>query len=187
MVDASAYNCSEHTVLLKRSQPRRMSCIAIADGDGTLALPPMPQPERLRPMPLAARIRTLRESKGFSLEELASRAGISKTYLWELERDTVGAKKPSADVLLRVANALSTTIADLMSLPSVRVQESRVEEIPASLKEFQDRMKKLGNDLSEADIRDLSHMRFRGGQPQTADEWHALYLVLSSSTRKPKS
>jgi transcriptional regulator with XRE-family HTH domain len=137
-------------------------------------------------MPLAARIRELRESKGFSLEDLASRAKISKTYLWELERDTAGVKKPSADVLMKIANALSTTIADLMSLPSVRVQESRVEEIPASLKEFRDRMKQLGNELSETDVRDLAQMRFRGGQPQTADEWHALYLVLARSTRNPK-
>jgi transcriptional regulator with XRE-family HTH domain len=137
-------------------------------------------------MPLAARIRELRESKGFSLEELASMAKISKTYLWELERDTAGVKKPSADVLMKIANALSTTIADLMSLPSVRNKESRVEEIPASLKEFRDRMKHLGNELSEADVRDLAQMRFRGGQPQSVDEWHALYLVLAKSTRKQK-
>jgi transcriptional regulator with XRE-family HTH domain len=146
----------------------------------------MADPERHRTMPLATRIRELRESKGFSLEDLASRAKISKTYLWELERDTAGAKKPSADILMRIANALSTTIADLMSLPSVRVHAAQVQEIPASLKEFRDRMKQIGSDLSDADVQDLAQTRFRGGQPQTADEWHALYLVLASASRKPR-
>lgn len=136
-------------------------------------------------MTLADRIRELREDKGMSLDALASEAGISKTYLWELEKDSTGSKKPSADVLLRIANALSTTIADLMSLPSVKVEKTQIE-IPSSLKEFQERMRILETPLSAEDIRDLAGMRFRGGQPQTVDEWNSLYLVLLSSTRKPK-
>lgn len=136
-------------------------------------------------MTLADRIRELREVKEMSLEDLASKAGISKTYLWELEKDSTGAKKPSADVLLKIANALSTTIADLMSLPSVKVQKTQVE-IPPSLQEFQKRMELLKTPLTAEDLRDLAGMRFRGGQPQTADEWNALYLVLIASARKPK-
>ena len=111
---------------------------------------------------------------------------ISKTYLWELEKDTAGVKKPSADVLLRIATALSTTIADLMSLPSVRVQQDQVQ-IPPSLGEFQKRMETMGTPLSPEDLQDLAGMKFRGGQPQTADEWHSLYLVLTNSTRRPRS
>jgi transcriptional regulator with XRE-family HTH domain len=136
-------------------------------------------------MSLARRIRELRDAKDLSLEDLASKAGISKTYLWELEKDATGAKKPSADVLLRVANALSTTIADLMSLPSVRVEETQVE-IPPSLREFESRMTQLGTPLTPEDLRDLATMRFRGGQPQTVDAWNTLYLVLVNSARKPK-
>src|SRR5271169_5971814 len=98
-------------------------------------------------MSLATRIRELREYKHMSLEELASKAGISKTYLWELEKDEAGVKKPSADVLLRLATALSTTIADLMSLPSVRVQEDQIQ-VPPSLAEFQKRLKAMGTPLS---------------------------------------
>lgn len=136
-------------------------------------------------MSLAKRIHELREAKGLSLEELAASAGISKTYLWELEKDIGGAKKPSADVLLKIATALSTTIADLMSLPTVRTKESEVEITP-SLREFIERMKLIKTPLSREDIRDLALMRFRGGQPQTADEWHKLYLVLASSSGRPK-
>jgi transcriptional regulator with XRE-family HTH domain len=136
-------------------------------------------------MSLADRIRTLRNQAGLSLEELATKAGLSKTYLWELEKDEAGIKKPSADVLLRLATALSTTIADLMSLPTVRVKQDQIL-IPPSLAEFQKRMKVMGTPLSAEDVRDLATTKFRGGQPQTADEWHSLYLVLTSSTRKGK-
>lgn len=136
-------------------------------------------------MSLADRLRTLRTQAGLSLEELATKARLSKTYLWELEKDEAGVKKPSADVLLRLATALSTTIADLMSLPSVRVQQDQIQ-IPPSLAEFRKRMEGMGTPLSPEDLRDLALMKFRGGQPQTADEWHSLYLVLTSSTRRPK-
>ena len=136
-------------------------------------------------MSLADRIRTLRTQAGLSLEDLATKARLSKTYLWELEKDEAGVKKPSADVLLRLATALSTTIADLMSLPSVRVQQDEIQ-IPPSLTEFQKRMEGMGTPLSPEDLRDLATMKFRGGQPQTVDEWHSLYLVFAQTSRRKK-
>lgn len=137
-------------------------------------------------MSLAQRLRKLREEKELSLEALADRSGVSKTYLWELERDTKGAIKPSADVLLRIANALSTTLANLLSLETVTVRDV-VVEVPSSLREFQERMAAQKTPLSEADLRDLATMKFRGGQPQTADQWQQLYLLLTSSIRRRKS
>lgn len=135
-------------------------------------------------MTLAERLRQLREQKELSLEELASKAGISKTYLWELEKDTSGEKKPSADVLLRLAKALSTTIGDLLSQPTVRITDATgpISIVP-SLQEFCDRMKSLGMPLNIEDLRDLAVMKFRGGQPETADEWHQLYLTLVNAVR----
>lgn len=139
-----------------------------------------------RSMSLADRIRKLREDKELSLDELAAKAKISKTYLWELERDTEGAKKPSADVLMRIATALSTTLADLLSLETVTIQQATVE-LPPALKDFQNRMAAQNTPLTTEDLRDLAVMKFRGGQPQTADEWHQLYLLLVNSTRRRKS
>ncbi|MCW5966021.1 MAG: helix-turn-helix transcriptional regulator [Bryobacterales bacterium] len=141
----------------------------------------------MKAISLAERLRACREAAGFSLEELASRAKISKTYLWELEKDAAGEKKPSADVLLRVASALSVTIADLLSLPTVQVNEEAVELSP-SLREFRERMQRLDAPLSQQDLHDLAVMKFRGGQPQSADEWHQLYLTLlaTASKRRPQ-
>jgi transcriptional regulator with XRE-family HTH domain len=47
-------------------------------------------------------LETLRASKGLSREEVAGLAGISHSYLSEIER---GLKRPSADILARVARA----------------------------------------------------------------------------------
>lgn len=137
-------------------------------------------------MGLAERLRQVREAEGLSLDELASKAGISKTYLWELEKDTAGDKKPSADVLLRIAAALSVTIADLLNLPTVQRPEGAVE-LPSSLREFRDRMKKLGPPLSDQDLHDLALMKFRGGQPQTVDQWHQLYLALIATSGRKRT
>lgn len=134
-------------------------------------------------MSLASRIRKLREDKELTLDDLAAKAKISKTYLWELEQDK--AKKPSADVLMKIATALSTTLADLLSLETVRIEEASVELQP-SLKEFQDRMAAQKTPLTQEDLRDLAVMKFRGGQPQTADAWHQLYLLLVNSSRRRK-
>ena len=136
-------------------------------------------------MSLAKRLRTLRESQHLTLDDVATRAKISKTYLWELEKDAAGAKKPSAELLLRIATALSVTIADLLSLPSVQIQEGSVE-LSESLRKFRDRMAQLQTPLTPQDLRDLAVMKFRGGQPQTTDEWHQLYLALVQATERKR-
>lgn len=128
---------------------------------------------------LADRIRALRLQAGLSLEDLAEKAGVSKTYLWELEKDLSGEKKPSADVLLRIATALSTTIADLLDLPMVTKDHNKVE-ISQSLQEVSERMKKSGTPIAQEDLQDLATMKFRGGQPRSADEWQQLYLLLKT-------
>ncbi|MCA9013297.1 MAG: helix-turn-helix transcriptional regulator [Planctomycetaceae bacterium] len=129
---------------------------------------------------LASRLRKIRDDRGLSLDEVAVKAGISKTYLWELERDTDGLKKPSADVLLRIAKALSTTLAELLALATVKAPDGPVE-IPPSLNEFRDRM---GGQLTAQDLQELAATKFRGAQPQTVDEWHQLYFVLMNTTRR---
>ncbi len=135
---------------------------------------------------LADQLRKLRSDKDLSLEEVAKRAGISKTYLWELERDTDKTKKPSADVLMRIADALSTTLVELLSLPTVQSPSGPVQ-IPPALKKLQDQMQAMKTPLTDEELHDLTMMKFRGGQPETAREWHQLYLLLDSSVRRRES
>lgn len=136
-------------------------------------------------MSLAKKIREERKKAGLTLDELADKAGLSKTYLWELEQDEDGVKRPSAEVVLKIADALSLTIADLMGLPTVKVQKETIN-LPKSLIEFRDQQLTMGNKLSDKDLRELAGMSFRGGQPRTAEDWFAVYLAFARSNRKGK-
>jgi transcriptional regulator with XRE-family HTH domain len=140
-----------------------------------------PQPD---PSPLARlsqNIRAARTASGLTLDQLAHESEISKTYLWELENDSSGQKRPSAEILLKISNVLKTTIADLMGLPSVQVNKAKVEVSP-SLIEFRDLMVSMGTPLSDEDMQSLAATRFRGGQPTSKDGWYDLYSALKRAT-----
>lgn len=134
-------------------------------------------------MPLFQRINEERERAGLTLDQLAERAGVSKTYLWELENDTKGEKKPSADVLLKLAAALSTTIGELLELPTVRAPKGKIE-LSRSLIEFSEWMRETKQPLSDGELRELASIRFRGGQPKNRDDWYDLYRTLRRATEK---
>lgn len=134
-------------------------------------------------MSLAQRLRDARKQAGLTLDQLADAADVSKTYLWDLENDKAGNKKPSADVVMKVAEALKTTIADLLSLPTVQVNHTKID-VSKPLLEFRDFMTQLGEPLSDDDFKDLATMRFRGGQPKSKDDWYDLYRTLKRTTRR---
>lgn len=60
----------------------------------------------------AAAVQQLRLQRGLSRHELAERSGVSYSYLCEVER---GAKRPSADVLAKLAEALGMKPSELVS------------------------------------------------------------------------
>ena len=60
------------------------------------------------PSPLGIKIRDLRKGKQWTLEKLAAEANLSKSYLWDLENREV-AKRPSADTIKAIADALGVT------------------------------------------------------------------------------
>lgn len=134
-------------------------------------------------MSLAERLQKARKEVGLTLDKLSDASGLSKTYLWELENDKEGQKKPSADTLMKLVTPLRTTIADLLGRPTVQVAEQKVE-ISDSLQEFIDWMTKTERELSKDEIHDLATMRFRGGQPKTVDDWDDLYRTLKRTTRR---
>jgi transcriptional regulator with XRE-family HTH domain len=60
---------------------------------------------------LGKRVRALRKQKGWSLEELAERAGMHVTYLSSVER---GYRNPTLNVLAAIASALDVTLSSLL-------------------------------------------------------------------------
>lgn len=135
------------------------------------------------PTSLAERLRKARKDVGLTLDQLSEESKLSKTYLWELENDKDGKKKPSADTLMKLVTPLRITIADLLGRPTVQVAERNVE-ISDSLKEFCDWMQKTERELSKDEIYDLATMSFRGGQPKTVDDWDDLYRTLKRTTKR---
>ena len=56
------------------------------------------------------RVRTVRSLKGISQEELASRAGVHRTYLGGIER---GERNPSLRNIAAIAEALDMALSEL--------------------------------------------------------------------------
>ncbi len=62
-------------------------------------------------------VRRLREIKGYSVQELADRAGMKRPNLSRLEH---GRHQPSLETLDRIAEALETSVAELVAKPKQR-------------------------------------------------------------------
>lgn len=58
---------------------------------------------------LGDKLRAFRTKKGLTLEELARRAGLSKSYLWELENRE--SQSPSAEKLQAIADVLGEDVS----------------------------------------------------------------------------
>lgn len=123
-------------------------------------------------MSLGKRIKQRREQKGIPAAELARLAEISKPYLSELENER--AARPSVAILFRIAKALGTTAADLMG---EEIQPTS-SAIAPTLREFAAQA-----ELPVEDVRMLARIRFRGEQPQTAEDWRFLYESIKRSIR----
>jgi transcriptional regulator with XRE-family HTH domain len=75
---------------------------------------------------LCDRVRSLRKSKGWTLEQLASLSGVSRSMLSQIER---GAASPTLGVAFRVAQAFGMSLGDLVQSPQPR---PRIDLIRAS-------------------------------------------------------
>ena len=72
-------------------------------------------------MNLSKRIRDLRYAKGWGPDELATRAKISRTALYQIERGNTS--KPQAGTLRRISRALGIPLEDLLEITPVSTAE----------------------------------------------------------------
>jgi len=77
-------------------------------------------------MNLAKRIRDLRYAKGWGPDELASRAKISRTALYQIERGNTS--KPQAGTLRRISRALGVPLEVLLDSTPLLGDQNEVEE-----------------------------------------------------------
>jgi len=123
-------------------------------------------------MTLGQRVRQRRDEKGLSLSALARASKDSKGYLSQIENDA--APRPSGDTLFKMANALGTTVADLLG----REIEPTAREISPVLMEFA-----RPPNLPEADVMMLAAIRYRGEQPHSVADWRYLYESIRRTIR----
>ena len=61
---------------------------------------------------LGARVRQLREGKGWTQESLADRAGLDRSYIAGIE---AGLRNPSIKALARIAKGLGVAVAEVVA------------------------------------------------------------------------
>jgi transcriptional regulator with XRE-family HTH domain len=119
---------------------------------------------------LGERLKRRRGERGWTAAELARRSGVSRAYLSRLEGGAT--VRPSAAILERLAEALGTTVADLLEHDLPR-EERRV---PEALRAFA-----AEAELAAEDVAMLAGIRFRGKQPATAEDWRFVFEAIKRS------
>ena len=90
------------------------------------ATPPEPSPEAINEN-LGKRVKKLRNDRGWSLEELASTSGVSRSMLSEIEREKAN---PTLTVTFRIARAFGLTLQELIE--SAEASASKIQVIRAT-------------------------------------------------------
>lgn len=121
---------------------------------------------------LAENLKRLRTDKRLSQAAVCRQAEVSPAYLSELESGQ--GSRPSGQVLMRLANVLGVTIAELLG-ESVRPGTSVAQPDPSLLEFARDRK------LPGSDVEMLSGIRFRGDPPRTTRRWAMIYDTIVSS------
>lgn len=116
-----------------------------------------------------------RRERGMTREALAEASGVSASYLSEVER---GFKRPSTDVLARVAEALGQSPSGMLAYVEV-LSEALPAAMPAGMPEAlpeATREAPSGEPIEEPDLSHVASMRIespRMESPGTRREWAA--------------
>lgn len=124
---------------------------------------------------LGRRIRERRLAQGMKLATLARKAGITSSYLCELE--TTEGRSPSAVILCRIADALDTSVQQLLDLAG-RPAARDGAVIPPSLSRARAVYR-----FSEDEVTLLSGIEYRGRRPQSEEDWFFLLCAIRRAVR----
>ncbi len=113
------------------------------------------------------RLKRYRKGLGMSQAALARKAKVSAAYISELESGL--GKRPSGEILLRLADALEVTIAELLG-QDIRPGDGDPPVPDPSLLDFAKERK-----LPRSDVAMLASIRFRGDPPKTPRRWAMIY------------
>ena len=116
-------------------------------------------------MELGRQVQAKRKERDLSQAELGDLVGISRNYVSLIERGE------AENISMKVVNQLAVALG---ASPSELTGESMSVMISPSLREFA-----LQGNVSYEVIDKLSRIPRRGKEPKTAEEWKALYDLIS--------
>jgi transcriptional regulator with XRE-family HTH domain len=117
-------------------------------------------------------VRFLRQGKGWTLNDLADKSGVSKAYISDLENGVAG--KPNVQYVFSIATALGVTLDQLLNdavpKPADRSRrKNAAQDLPPGLADLQAELK-----LSEDEVEMLAQVNFRGNRPKDKEGWRFL-------------
>ena len=130
---------------------------------------------------LGERVRQLRHRKGWTLDQLASEAGVSKGFVSAVEN---GHNQPSGRVLLKLAKALQASVDFLVQGDALEpaVERVRKMEIPQELAEVAEAEKwsfSKVRQLLEAREAVIARRSDQARRPFTIKQWRDLAEALA--------
>jgi len=126
-----------------------------------------------------SRIRKLREQQDLRQQELAQRAGVSLSFLSEIENDK---RNPSGRVLLQIASALGTTMDYLLKGREPQPPPTREPvQIPPELAEAAERhglSYRVTATLAQTYNQIVARRSSAPEHPPTPEEWFEMYQAM---------
>jgi transcriptional regulator with XRE-family HTH domain len=125
-------------------------------------------------------MRHIREQRGLTLDQLADKARVSKSFLWGVEQDKTGI---SGERLMRVANVLGASLDFIMrGQPAPESYRPPVIEIPAELSELaEDLLLTHRQTLALLEVHQsiVARRADRTRSAMTKEDWRKLYKGVS--------
>ncbi len=132
---------------------------------------------------VGGRIRTLRAEREWTLDELAAKAGVSKSLLSKLETDTN--KNPSMDTLFGIATAFKLTIADLLETGKVQAKRIVPDEKPFWIDAVMSALRAEGRKPDEDVLQALYILQARKGDSLRSEvAWVHMYRSLEMNFQR---
>jgi transcriptional regulator with XRE-family HTH domain len=116
---------------------------------------------------VAGHVRALRTARGWSLDELAGRSGVSKGMVVQIE---AARTNPSVGTLVRIADAFGVTIARLLEPAEERtVRISSAEDAPQLWRGGEGGFGRLLRGMNDPSFVELWEWRFAPGERHTSE------------------
>jgi transcriptional regulator with XRE-family HTH domain len=133
-----------------KPQPRKLKLVAMTKTETEDVI--LSDAQRLGQL-----IRAARRAKGWSLRDLDRAAGVASNYLWSIEKPGKTVRRPGAEVLGKLADALELSLDDIyaeVGWRSKRVDAPGLEEI-LTLVAAQPELKTLVKVASKLSVEEL--------------------------------